>query len=194
MPIIINALIILQGLIILILLGLIVRRLLIGYWSRYLKSRQNRFQPAVLNLLDDPENITPLAHGIRPFDRRLIEEMLLQQADELKGVERAAMTVVFERLGYVTEELKYLSYSHWWRRRDATIKLGIMLSEKALPALIQSIGDPNEEVQLAAVRALGQMRSPQSITTLLKVMEQRVDWTSGRILEVLIGLGGVTAR
>ncbi len=189
MPIIINAIIILQGLIILILLGLIVRRLVIGYWSRYLKSRQDRFQPAVLNLLDDPENITPLAHGLRPFDRRLIEEMLLQQADELKGEERAAMTATFERLGYVAEELKCLSYSRWWRRRDATIKLGIMLSEKALPALIQSVGDPNEEVQLAAVRALGQMKNPQSITTLLKVMEQRVDWTSGRILEVLIGLG-----
>ncbi|MFC2003844.1 HEAT repeat domain-containing protein [Chloroflexota bacterium] len=194
MLIIINTIIILQGLIILILLGLIVRRLLIGYWSRYLKSRQNRFEPTVLNLLEDPENITPLARGLRPFDRGLIEETLLQQADELKGEERTTMTAVFERLDYVTEEINNLSSSRWWRRRDAAIKLGIMQSEKASPTLIQAIADPNEEVRLAAVRALGQMRDLESITTLLNILEKRADWTSGRILEILIGLGDLIKK
>jgi len=189
MLIVIYAIVILQSLILLALLALIVRRIFLRFWIKYIEARKNYFTPMVLGLLDEPNNITSLSQKLRPFDRGLIEVLMLQQATEIKGQERTIMTTAFEKLGYVDSEKKNLESRWWWRRHDAAIKLGIMLSEEAVPTLIKAVNDPSEEVRLAAVRALGQTRYPQSITALFQVMEEREDWTADRVLEILVGLG-----
>jgi len=172
-------------------MALVAQRLILKYWQSYTKSRENQFLPFILNLHETFQNITPLQQRLRPFDRGLIEGLLLQQAAEIKGQERATMAMVFEQLGYVAREKKSLQSRWWWRRRDAVIKLGVMQSEQAVSALTEAIQDPTEVVRLAAVRAVGQLKSSQSIAPLFDVLEHNENWARGRVLEVLVSLGDV---
>ena len=189
MSIVTLAIVILQGLVLLALMLLLFQHIFSGYWSRYLASRKNYFEQPVLGLLEDPERITVLERGLRPFDRRVIGELLLQQATELKGQERHDMTGVFERLEYVSSEKKQLRSRAWWHRREAAIKLGIMQSESAVPDLVRAVRDNSEVVRLAAVRALGETNHPEGIKVLLDVMRNTESWTGDRVLEVVANIG-----
>jgi len=189
LPIVLWIIVGLQSIVVLALIVLLLRRVLIGYWEKHTQARKNHFEPIVLGLLEDPRNIDALERGLRPFDRSLTEELLLQQAAELRGQERSEMATVFERLGYVREEKKRLESRTWWRRHDAAIKLGIMGSEESIPDLTRAVNDASEEVRLAAVRALGQMNYPEGVKVLLDVMQDRENWSGARVLEVLAGSG-----
>lgn len=189
MLIITLAIAILQGLVLLTLILLLFQHIFLRYWSRYLESRKRYFEQHVLGLLKDPERITVLERGPRPFDRRVIEELLLQQATELKGQQRYDMTRAFERLEYVSFEKKRLRSWAWWHRREAAIKLGIMRSESAVPDLIRAVKDNSEVVRLAAVRALGETNHPEGIRVLLDVMQNTESWTGDRVLEVVANIG-----
>ncbi len=183
------AIVVLQGLVLLTLMLLLFQHILSGYWNRYLASRKNYFEQPVLGLLEDPERTTVLERGLRPFDRRVIGELLLQQATELKGQERYDMTGVFERLEYVSFEKKRLRSRAWWHRREAAIKLGIMRSESAVPDLARAVKDNSETVRLAAVRALGETNHPEGIKALLDVMQDTESWTGDRVLEIVANIG-----
>ncbi len=183
------AIVILQGLVLLTLMLLLFQHIFSGYWSRYLASRKNYFEQPVLGLLEDPARTTVLERGLRPFDRRVIGELLLQQATELKGQERYNMTRIFERLEYVSFEKKQLRSRAWWHRREAAIKLGIMRSESAVPDLVRAVKDNSEVVRLAAVRALGETNHPEGIKVLLDVMQNTERWTGDRVLEVVANIG-----
>jgi hypothetical protein len=181
--------IVLLIIVVLALITLLFRRILLLYWDRYAQKRKLNFEPLVLCLLEDPHNISPLKYGLRPFDKSFIEELLLQQAEELKGQQRSDMTSVFEQLGYVAGERKRIRSKVWWRRHDAAIKLGIMRSKDAVPDLVSGVSDSYEIVRLSALRALGQMEHPESVQALLRVLRETEKWTGAKVLEVLVGVG-----
>ncbi len=99
------------------------------------------------------------------------------------------MTTVFEKLGYVKSEKGALRSKRWWRRLEAAINLGTIQSREAISVLINAVKDPNEDVRLAAVRALGQLNEPRGLQVLLDVMEEGAHWTRSNIVEVLVGMG-----
>jgi len=179
----------LQILILVIVPYLVLRRWAVNLLERYAERRKRRFEPHVLNLLNDPTATEPLEHGLFPGDRKFIEELLLQQASQLKGQDRRNMTTVFEKIGYVKSEMSALRSRRWWRRLEATINLGIMQSQMAVTALIDAVGDPVEDVRLAAVRALGQLNEPRGLRLLLGAIEEGDRWTGSRIVEAIISMG-----
>jgi HEAT repeat protein len=168
---------------------LILRRWVVNLIERYAETRKSHFEPHVLNLLNDPTTTEPLDSNLRPGDRKLIKDLLLQQATQLKGEDRRKMTAVFEKMGYVKNEMAALRSRRWWRRLEAAINLGIIQSQISVAALIHAVKDPVEDVRLAAVRALGQLNEPGGLQLLLDTMEERSHWTGSSIIETLIGMG-----
>ena len=179
----------LQGFILLVLGGIIVQRWVSDLLSRYIDNRRRRFQPHILNLLINPSGIAPLELGLLPGDRRYIQEVLLEQASQLRGTDSKNMTGVFEGLGMVRKEIERLGSRWWWRRREAAINLGIMQSQEAIGPLIQLVSDSIEEVRLASVRSLGQLNNQQGLRVLLDAMEDGDRWTGSRIEEILVSMG-----
>jgi len=179
----------LQLLILVIVPYLVLRRWVVGLLEHYTEKRKRRFEPHVLNLLNDSTATEPLKQGLLPGDRKFIEELLLQQAAQLKGQDRHNMTTVFEKVGYVASEMRALRSIRWWLRLEAAINLGTMQSQIAIPALIDAIRDPIEDVRLAAVRALGQLNEPRGLRLLLGALEEGDHWTGNSIVEVLVGMG-----
>ena len=191
----IYAIAITQGFILLVVGGLVVQRWLSNLISRYIYDRRTRFQPHILNLLINPSILAPLEQGLLPGDRRYIKEVLLEQASRLRGADREHMTSVFESLGMVKKEIRTLRSRWWWRRREATINLGIMQSQEAVGPLIRLVSDSIEEVRLAAVRSLGQLNNQQGLRVLLDAMEDEDRWTGSRIEEILVSMGpGIAAE
>ena len=179
----------LQALVLLAVLYLLVQRGLRRVWQRYVNRRIQRFQPAVLDLLDDSQRLSPLAAGLRPFDRAIIEDLLLQQAGELRGVDRENMTLAFERLGYVEESVGQLRSKTWWRRLSATSKLEVMRSESSVPPLLEASGDPTEDVRLGAVRALCELDDTRGLGLMFQAMENSAQWTPQRVAEAILAIG-----
>lgn len=179
----------LQALILVIVFYLVLHRWAANLFARYAEGRKRRFEPHVLNLLTDPTTTEPLKRGLFSYDRKFIEELLLQQAAQLKGEDRRNMTAVFEKLGYVKSEIRALRSRRWWRRLEAAINLGTMQSQDAVSALIDAVRDPSEDVRLAAVRALGQLNEPRGLEVLLDAIEEGSRWTGSSIVEVLVGMG-----
>jgi len=183
----------LQILILVLVPYLVLRRWTVNWLERYAETRKNRFESHVLNLLNDPTVTEPLERGLRPGDRKFIQELLLEQAAQLKGKDRGNMTTVFEKMGYVKSETSALRSGRWWRRLEATINLGIMQSQISVAALIEAVRDPVEDVRLAAVRALGQLNEPRGLRLLLDAIDEGDHWTGSSIIEAIIGMGPETA-
>ncbi len=179
----------LQVFILVIVFYLVLQRWALNLFKRYVKWREHRFEPHVLNLLNEPTATAPLEHDLLPYDKKFIMGLLLQQAAQLKGEDRHNITTIFEKLGYVKSEMSALRSKRWWRRLEAAINLGTIQSRDALSVLIDAVKDPNEDIRLAAVRALGKLNEPRGLQVLLDVMEEGVRWTRSSIVEVLVGMG-----
>ena len=179
----------LQGLILVVVAYLVLQRWALNLFKRYARWREHRFEPHVLNLLNEPTATAPLEHNLLLYDRKFIKGLLLQQAIQLKGEDKRNMLTVFEKLGYVSSEMNALRSKRWWRRLEAAINLGTIQSREAISVLIDAVKDPNEDVRLAAVRALGQLNEPRGLQVLLDVMEEGVHWTKSSIVEVLVSMG-----
>ncbi len=185
----IYTIILLQALILGIVFYLVLHRWARNIFARYAEGRKRRFESHVLNLLNDPTMTESLKHGLSPYDRKCIVELLLQQATQLKGEDRRNMTAVFEKLGYVKSEIRASRSRRWWRRLEAAINQGTMQSQDAVSTLIDAVRDPVEDVRLAAVRALGQLNEPRGLRVLLDAIEEGGRWTGSSIVEVLVGMG-----
>ena len=180
----------LQALILVIVFYLVLHRWAANLFERYAEGRKRCIEPHVLNLLNNPITTEPLKRGLFSCDKKFIEELLLQQAAQLRGEGRRNMTAVFEKLGYVKSEIEASRSRRWWRRLEAAINLGTMQSQHAVSALIDVVRDPSEDVRLAAVRALGQLNEPRGLQLLLDAMEEGGGcWTGSSIVEVLVGMG-----
>ena len=182
--------ILLQTLILVLVSYAVLHRWAVNSFERYAEGRKRLFEPHVLNLLNDSTATEPLKPRLFSRDRKFIEELLLQQAAQLKGEDRRNMTAVLEKLGHVKSEMRALRSRRWWRRLEAAINLGTMQSQDAVSALIEAVRDPSEDVRLAAVRALGQLNEPRGLQLLLDAMEGGGGrWTGSSIVEVLVGMG-----
>ena len=185
----IAAIAVLQGIVILAVLSLVTERLWRNSYAARSDARLQSYEPHILGLLLDPSDIGSLQLAVDTRDRQVIRRKLLQQTEQLKGIDKDHMTGVFERLGFVQDEVSALRSRKWWRRLEAAVNLGNIHSRDAVQPLIAAVQDTNEDVRLAAVRSLGQLGSDQGLGVLLDALEDEGQWTPAKIVEILVGIG-----
>ena len=185
----IAAIAILQGVVILAVLCFLTERLARNVLAKRSEARLRSYESHILGLLIDPADIAYLIQATGAKDREIIREKLLQQSDQLKGIDKDHMTDVFQRLGLVRQEIDGLSSGKWWRRLEAAVNLGNMHSQDAVQPLIGAVQDSNEDVRLAAVTSLGRLGTAQGLGVLLDALEDGDQWTPGKILEILVSMG-----
>lgn len=185
----IAAIAILQGIVILAVLGLLMERLVRRVVDKRSEARLRSYAPHILGLLIDPSDIKHLIQAAGAKDREVIRKELLRQSEELKGIDKDSMTDVFQRLGLVRQEIDALGSRKWWRRLEAAVNLGNMHSQDAVQPLISAVKDSNEDVRLAAVTSLGRLGAAQGLGLLLDALEDGTQWTPGKIVEILVSMG-----
>ena len=103
----------------------------------------------------------------KPFDRRIVEAMALDEF-EAAGPEESARLLKFLRASGLIEKRTYEARRlTGWRRMRALVALGRTRAPEGIPALAEGLRDRSLEIRLAALRGLGRMACPQAAEEIL---------------------------
>jgi HEAT repeat protein len=117
-----------------------------------------------------------------------VEEVLLDHAQRVRGVERERLGRAIDELGYVDRYLGGLESRRWWRRADSAERLGIAGAVRATQRLARSLSDPEPEVRIRAAKALGAVGGKAAITPLVHALAEPNRWSTIRIADILAGM------
>jgi HEAT repeat protein len=105
-------------------------------------------------------------------DVQLIESMVLD-AFEIASPEESARLLRFMRVsGLIERRISEARQLHGWRRQAALVALGRTRAAESIPALAEGLRDPDSDSQLAAMRGLGHMASPEAAAEILNWVDE----------------------
>jgi hypothetical protein len=145
---------------VLLVIGLIARRLWVERRERRWRAATAAARPAVLALIDGDATA---GEGLSGTSGEAFAALLGRYAVSVRGEARSRITRWFEDHGAVDRELGRLGSGRGWRRAQAAFTLGDMGSPRAVPALIAALEDGNRDVRAAATRSLGRLQASEAI-------------------------------
>ncbi len=156
-------------------------------WRR---SRRRALEPPILAWAhrDDP-SVRPAVGGVlRRRDRVVVEEILLDHSQRVRGVERERLGRALDELGFVDRWMRGLASRRWWRRADCAEKLGIAGASRAIHRLVGALGDEFPEVRIRAAKALGAVGGRAAVAPLVQALREPNRWSTIRIADILAGM------
>jgi HEAT repeat protein len=156
-------------------------------WRR---ARRRVLEPRILSYVhgEDASVLPALGGRLRRHDCRVVEEILLDHAQRVRGVERERLGRALDELGFVDRYLARLRSRRWWRRADAAEKLGIAGAVRGTSDLVRSLLDPEPEVRIRAAKALGLVGGRAAIGPLVHALSEPNRWSTIRIADILAGM------
>ncbi len=155
-----------------------------GNWRR---ARRRVLEPAILSYAhgEAPSVFPHLGGRLRRRDRGVAEEILLDHAQRVRGVERERLGRAIDELGFVDRYAAGLGSRRWWRRADSAEKLGIAGAVRATGLLARSLSDPEPEVRIRSAKALGLVGGKAAIAPLVHALSEPNRWSTIRIADIL---------
>jgi HEAT repeat protein len=184
-----DAVLALAGAIILLALLLLIQRTaaaLVGL-------RTNRREAALSGLIFQAIQSYPVDpcdfRKLGRFDRKLVRSILLGLALDLRGETGEAIATLYRELGYLEKDLARLKSWRPSRRANAAADLGLIHSAETMPDLVRALRDSDVRVRQAAVWAIGQVGTPNSLGGLVSLLGDRNLVVAHRAQEVLAERG-----
>ncbi len=155
--------------------------------ANWRRARRRVLEPAILSFAhgEGPSVLPALGGRLRLRDRGVAEEILLDHAQRVRGVERERLGRAMDELGYVDRYLAGLGSRRWWRRADSAEKLGIAGAARATGLLARALSDPEPEVRIRAAKALGLVGGKAAIAPLVHALSEPNRWSTIRIADIL---------
>jgi HEAT repeat protein len=156
------------------------------------RARHRReLEPRILNWAHGDEKTVHRALDDRAsaLDRVVIEQILLDHIQRIRGIERDRMARAMEQLGFIDVYLGGLESRRWWRRAESAEKLGLAASKRAIQPLSHALDDEMPEVRLRAAKALGRLGGVASARKLVRALNEPNRWSTIRVADILIGMG-----
>jgi HEAT repeat protein len=119
----------------------------------------------------------------------VLRAVALDALMELRGAERARVTTLLERLGYVDEAMAALRARRRSARRSAAELLALAGSDAAVPALTTSLADRNPIVRGTCARALAEIGDEDGVAAILDVVERDAVTAPGAAAATVLTLG-----
>lgn len=162
-------------------------------WARH---RRKAIEPAVLAWVHgEKASIQPALSEARGlFDRGVVEAVLLDHVQRVKGIERERLGKALDELGHVDRWIRGLRSPRWWTRANCAERLGLAGVERSAAALSVALEDAEQEVRLRAARALGRLGGAAAVPPLVRTLSEPNRWSTIRIADILAGLGPRVAR
>jgi len=179
----------------LVFTGLTVAIILGKAWREsvevYHRARRREIEPAVLAYAHgEAGSVLPgLGGQVRFRDRNVVENVLLEFIQRVRGIERDRLGRAFDELGYVDSNLEQLRSSRWWYRAEAAEKLGLSGARRATEQLSSALNDDEPEVRIRAATALGKVGGKASVIPLIGALNEPNRWSTIRIADILTGMG-----
>lgn len=122
-------------------------------------------------------------------DVEILERILLDHIQAVKGTVRERLIRACEQLGLVDRAVSQLGVRRWWVRAGAADKLGGMRSPRAVGPLARAMEDASFEVRLRAAQALGAIGGRVALSKLVAALREPNRWSAMRIADILAGMG-----
>jgi len=153
--------------------------------------RRRELEPKILAWVHGDEKTVRKALDGYPSsaDRAVIEQILLDHIQRVRGIERERMARAMEQLGFIDTYIEGLESRRWWRRAESAEKLGLTTSKRAIQSLSRMLDDEMPEVRLRAAKALGQLGGVASARKLVRALNEPNRWSTIRVADILIGMG-----
>jgi len=103
----------------------------------------------------------------KPFDRRIVEAMVLDAFEAAGPVEAARLLKFLRTSGLIEKRIFEARNLTGWRRLRALVALGRTRAPEGIPALAEGLRDAKAETRLAALRGLARMACPQAAEEIL---------------------------
>lgn len=140
--------------------AILIRR---AYRTRYFRRRDERVFWMRQNWDALISGKTPYeAWRKKPFDRRIVEEIVLDAFEAAGPQESARLLAFLRQSGLIEKRIFEARNLRGWRRRRALVALGRTRAAEGVPALSEGLRDKHQENRHAALRGLGRMGSPEA--------------------------------
>ena len=162
----------------------------------YHRARRREIEPAVLAYAHgEAASVLPgLGGQVRFRDRNVVEQVLLEFIQRVRGIERDRLGRAFDELGYVDSNLEQLRSARWWFRAEAAEKLGLSGARRATEHLASALRDDEPEVRIRAATALGKVGGRASVVPLIGALNEPNRWSTIRIADILTDMGTEVVR
>ena len=159
--------------------------------ERRRRARRAVLEPMILDWVHgtDPSLSNKLSGTMRSGDDEVVETVLLDYAQRVRGIERDRLSSALEEMGYVATFLDRLQHRNWWHRAAAAEKLGISAATRATDALAAALSDEVSEVRIRAAKALGVLGGEASVRPLTLALNEPNRWSTIRIADILTSMG-----
>jgi HEAT repeat protein len=158
--------------------------------ERWRAGRRRELEPRTLRWAHGDEgSLVSSLGGVPARDRGVIEQVLLEHAQRVKGIERERLARALEELGYVERYRERLRSPRWWTRATAAERLGIAMAARASRDLARALEDPVPEVRIRAATALGEVGGEAAVRPLILALNEPSRWSTIRIADILTGMG-----
>ncbi len=173
---------------------LLLQRELATLVTAYAKGREAALTPLVHRALSDPSAILELRLALHRGDHRVVREMLLHLAVDLRGEEAARIARLFRDLGLLDAEIGCLRSWRRGRRAEAAAHLGALRVPGTFRVLLPALEDRDLHVRMAGVRALGDVGTQEALAALIPVLGDASPMVSRQAQDILAERGGKVAR
>ena len=173
----------------LLFVGLVIQHAIGMEVVRHVERRQRALMPLVLRAIVDVAAIPELQQSLRAFDLRIVRDMLMRLAMDLREEDAANIAYLFDRLGLLESEIRCLYALRSRVRRRAAANLGLLRPAAAVPPLLELLGDRQVNVRLAAIDALGDIGCDQGLMPLIPLLEDPEPAVAWRAQEALCRSG-----
>jgi HEAT repeat protein len=137
------------------------------------ESWERAVTPAVLRIQALLGSGTRRRHAARDAAREVLSEL----GENVAGETRGRISALFERLGFVEEELARLADRRWWVRGEAARRLGLMRSRIGILPLVELLHDPEGDVRSAATQSLIDMAGVEgALRSILQNLSAITTW------------------
>lgn len=155
------------------------------------RRRRRQLEPAVLKYAHgETASLLPALGGmLGRRDRPVVEEILLDHIQRVRGDAKARLGRALDELGYIDRHIDGLTAARWWKRADSAEKLGVAGVERARGALVGALQDDVPEVRIRAAKALGAVGGQASMLPLIDALRQPDRWSALRVADILSEMG-----
>ena len=162
-------------------------------WRR---ARRRVLEPKLLRYAhgSDASVLSALGGGLDPRDRGVVEAILIDHVQRVRGIERDRLARALDELGYVDRYLAGLDSSRWWKRAESAEHLGLAIARRATARLVRALEDETAEVRLRAAKALGAVGGRAAVLPLLKALSEPNRWSTIRLADILSDMGQDVVR
>jgi HEAT repeat protein len=159
--------------------------------ERVLRAKRRVLEPIVLGYAHgNAASILPALGGrLAAADRGVVEAILLDHVQRVRGIERERLGTALDELGYVDRYLARLKSPRWWKRAGSAENLGLAGSSRATAGLLVVLEDSSYEVRLRAAKALGAIGGRAAVAPLLRALSEPNRWSTIRIADLLSQMG-----